>query len=287
MTFRRVATLGLWLVALFAQPVLAQEEGSMFQRYRPPPKGTSDTYIVTLSTTGALEPRFPGSDKASLNFFPSLSYRRSDEPPRFTSVDDGASISIIDDPTFRFGPVFRLQSGRYLTDDRRLFGLRKLDYDIESGFFLEYWPLTFIRARFEVRHGFRDNTGFVGNGGVDFVYPVGNLEFSAGPRIYMGDQRYNDRYFGVRPFEAILSGGRLFPYRPDGGFTGVGALAAVTYKWNQTWATTAYVNYKRLVDDVADSPIVTRIGSKDQFTVGMKVSYSFSYTPGSGLAFLR
>ena len=287
MTFWRAFALGSWLLALVAQPVLAQEE-TMFQRYRPPPKGTSDTYIVTLSASGALEPRFPGSDKATLNVFPSLSYRRSDEPPRFAAVDDGASISIIDDPTFRIGPVFRLQSGRYLSDDRRLFGLRKLDFDVESGLFIEYWPLTFIRARMEVRHGFRGSTGFVGNGGVDVVVPFGgSFVFAAGPRIYLGDERYNDRFFGVRPFEAALSRGRFFAYSPDGGFNGVGAIGALTYRWSPTWAATAYVNYKRLVGDVADSPLVTRgTGSKDQLTVGLRISYSFSYTPGSGLASL-
>ena len=276
MTFLRAA-LVLALATLGAVPGLAQETGSMFQRYRPPAKGTSDTYVVTLSATGALEPRFPGSDKASGNFFPSLSYRRSDEPARFSSVDDGISISIIDDPTFRVGPVFRYQSGRFLSDDRRLFGLRKLDFDIESGLFIEYWPLTFIRARIEARHGFRESSGFVGNAGVDLVEPYGRFVFSAGPRIYLGDQRYVDRYFGVRPTEALLNPFKLFPFRPDGGVTGVGALGAVTYTFSETWAATGYINYKRLVGDVADSPIVRRIGSSDQITLGLKLSYSFQY----------
>ena len=61
---------------------------------------------------------------------------------------------------------------------------------------------------------------------------------------------------------------------PEAGVTG-----AVTYQWNESWSTTGYVNYKRLVGDVADSPIVTRIGSANQFTFGAKVSYSFGFTP--------
>lgn len=276
MTFRKAA-LALALM-ITAAPAWAQESGGMLQRYRPPAKGTSDTYIVTLSGTGAIEPRFPGSDKASGTFFPSLSYRRSDEPARFTSVDDGASISIIDDPTFRVGPVFRFQSGRYLADDRQLLGLRKLNYDVESGLFLEYWPLTFIRARIEARHGFRDNSGFVGNVGVDLIAPIDRFTFSIGPRLNFGDQRYLDRYFGVRPFEAAASG-RVFPFRADGGLYSVGVLGAVTYTWNETWATTGFVGYNRLVNDAADSPIVTRIGSRDQVTVGAKISYSFNFTP--------
>lgn len=278
----RIAALGLALAVLVAETAAAQDAMGMLQRYRPPPRGTSDTYIVTLSGTGAFEPRFPGSDKATTAFFPSLSFRRADEPPRFAAVDDGASISFYEDPSFRIGPVFRYQSGRYLKDDRRLLGLRKVDWDIESGLFLEYWPLTFIRARIEARHGFRETSGFIGQGGVDLVLPSGPFVFSAGPRLYLGDQRYHDQFFGVRPFEAALNP-LLFAYRPRGGLTAVGALGAVTYTWNETWATTAFVNYKRLMDDPADSPIVTRIGSRDQLTIGARISYSFSYTPGRGL----
>ena len=281
--FFRMAAMAAALVGLSAVSASAQSEPvGLFQQYRPPPAGTSDTFVVTLSGTAAFEPRFPGSDKATVNFLPSLSYRRSDEPRRFAAVDDGASISIIDDPSFRFGPVFRVQAGRYLDDDRRLFGLRKLGWDVEPGVFVEYWPLTFLRARAEIRHGFRDGTGFVGNAGVDLVAPVEQFVFSIGPRVYFGDDRYVDRYFGVRPGEAVLNP-RLFAFKPDGGLTGVGGLGAVTYRWNETWATTAFVNYKRLVNDVADSPIVTRIGSPDQFSVGLRVSYSFTYNANTGL----
>ena len=248
------------------------------RNYMPPPTGTSDTYIVTLSANGVLSPSFPGSNHMTGIVYPALSFRRSDEPARFTAPDDGISISFLDNPMFRIGPVFRYQSGRYLSDDRRLFGLRKLNADIESGLFVEYWPLSFIRARLEVRHGFRDDSGFIGDIGVDFVQPYDKFVFSLGPRFTFGDDEYVKRYFGVTPAEAVLNG-RVSAYRPDGGLKSVGALAAVTYTWNETWATTGYVGYNRLVGDVADSPIVTRIGSRDQITVGAKLSYSFSFTP--------
>lgn len=276
MTFR-TAVLASALVFSSFLPATGQEE-SMMQRYRPAPKGTSDTYIVTLTGNALAGPSYPGADKATGAFYPSLSYRRSDEPLRFSAPDDGISFSIVDDPSVRFGPVFRFQSGRYLQEDRQLFGLRKRDFDVESGLFVEYWPLTFIRARLELRHGFRDDSGFAGNVGVDVVQPFGRFVFSAGPRVYFGDQRYVDRYFGVRPFEAAING-RVTPFYPEAGVTGVGGVGAVTYTWNETWATTGYVSYNRLVRDAADSPIVTKLGSVDQITVGAKLSYSFNFTP--------
>ena len=58
-----------------------------------------------------------------------------------------------------------------------------------------------------------------------------------------------------------------------------GLLGSASYKWNDTWSTTGYAGYNRLVDQAAASPIPRRLGSLDQFTVGASVSYSFAYAP--------
>jgi outer membrane protein len=270
------------LLALLAPmalcPTLGLAADLSWHEYTPPARGTSDTYIVTLTGNAQFKPSFPGSNKLTGMGYPSLSFRRSDEPARFTAPDDGISISFLDTPSVRIGPVVRLESGRYLQDDRRLFGLRKVPWDPEVGAFIEYWPLAFIRARVELRHGTRDGIGFVGNAGVDLVKTYNKFTFSLGPRITFADDDYVRTYFGVKAFEAALNG-RLTAYRPGGGLTSAGALGAVTYAWNDTWATTGYVGYNRLVSDAADSPIVKRFGSKDQFTVGASVSYSFNFNP--------
>lgn len=244
----------------------------------PLPKGSSDTYIVTLTANGQFEPTFPGSDKLTGMIYPAISIRRADEPPRFAAPDDGFSVSFLDTSNFRIGVVGRYQSGRYLDDDRRLFGLHKIPWDVELGGFVEYWPVSWVRARLELRHGVRDSIGFVGNAGIDFVRRVDKFTFSLGPRMAFADSDYNQTYFGVRPYEAALNG-RVTPYRAAGGINSFGALGAVTYQWNENWATTAYAGYNRLVSHAADSPIVQRIGSENQFTVGASVSYSFAWNP--------
>lgn len=271
------------ILALATSCPLAAAAQEGLTRFRPPPRGTSDIYIVTLSATGAAAPAYPGADRATGLFFPSLNYRRADEPQRFLAPDDGASISIIEDPSFRFGPVFRFQSGRNRRDDRALTGIRNRQYDVESGLFLEYWPLTFLRARAEVRHGFRDDSGFTGNLALDVIQEFGQVQASIGPRLALSDRRQTNRYFGVNQTDAFFNP-LVYAYRPDGGVTSVGGLAAVTYRWSPAWATTGFVGYDRIVSDAARSPITRRIGSDDQVTVGLRVSYSFSYTAGTGLA---
>jgi outer membrane scaffolding protein for murein synthesis (MipA/OmpV family) len=244
----------------------------------PLPRGSSETYIVTLTANGQFQPTFPGSDKLTGMVYPAISIRRADEPPRFAAPDDGFSFSFLDSTKLRIGFVGRYDSGRYLDDDRRLFGLHKVPWDVELGGFIEYWPVSWVRARIELRHGTRDGIGFVGNAGIDFVRRLDRFTFSLGPRMTFADTEYNREYFGVNLLEAALNG-RVTPYRPQGGINSFGALGAVTYQWNDTWATTGYVGYNRLVSNAADSPIVRRIGSENQFTVGASISYSFAWNP--------
>ena len=279
----RFAALCLAPLALGSVAASAADLGSL--RTMRPGAGDSDSYVVTLTGNGQFVPRFPGSDKLGGFYYPAVNIRRVNEPPRFAAPDDGFSFSLIDDdPAIRIGPVMRVQAGRYLSDDRRLFGLRKINWSVEPGGFLEYFPVSFIRARVEARYSLNGVEGFVGNAGIDFIAPYQRFTLSLGPRISFADADYVRRYFGVRPAEAAISP-ILAAYRPGGGLMSAGLLGAVTYTWNPTWSTTGYAGYNRLVDDAARSPITRRVGSADQLIFGASVSYSFNYTPGQGLTF--
>ncbi len=232
-------------------------------------------WIVTIKGNVKLGPSYPGADDFSVFGYPSLSLRRAGTPERFSAPDDGLSFSFLEESALRIGVVGRFQGGRYLEDDRRLFGLQKIDWAVEPGVFVEYWPVGFLRARAEVRRGFNGHEGFVADLGLDLVQKFGAFTFSAGPRLALGDAEFTRTYFGVTPFEAALNG-MVTPYRPSGGITSVGATAGVTYDWSEQWSTTAFVSYKRLVSDAADSPIVKRFGSENQIGLGLTISYSFA-----------
>jgi MipA family protein len=231
-------------------------------------------WIVTLKANLQLQPSYPGADDVSFVGYPSLSFRRAGTVERFSAPDDGLSFSFIDDSALRFGAVGRFQGGRDLEDDRRLFGLNKIDWAVEPGLFVEYWPVEFLRARAEVRHGINGHDGFVADLGLDLVQTFGAFTVSAGPRLSLGDSEFTRTYFGVTPVEAALNG-QVEAYRPSGGITSVGATASASYNWSEQWSTTAFVSYKRLVGDAADSPIVQEFGSENQVGLGLTVSYSF------------
>ncbi len=232
-------------------------------------------WIVTVKGNLRVGPAYPGADDLSFIGYPSLSFRRAGTVERFSAPDDGLSFSFLDDSALRFGVVGRFQGGRYYEDNEELIGLKKVKWAIEPGVFAEYWITDFLRARAELRHGVNGHHGFVADLGLDVVQTFGAVTFSVGPRLSLGDSDFTRTYFGVSPEEAAANG-RVSAYRPSGGITSVGATASASYNWSEQWATTAFVTYKHLVSDAADSPIVKEFGSENQIGVGLTVSYSFS-----------
>ena len=55
----------------------------------------------------------------------------------------------------------------------------------------------------------------------------------------------------------------------------IGAGAQVRYQWTPQWEVRSYVEYSRLMGDVASSPLVSERGSRDQVMFGLSASYSF------------
>jgi outer membrane scaffolding protein for murein synthesis (MipA/OmpV family) len=242
------------------------------------PAPVASGYIVTVTGDLQAAPRFPGSDRMTVFPYPGLDWRRVGEPERFKSPDDGISFPLYETPMFSFGPTARFVGERNPKHDHDFTGLHKVDFTIEGGAFLEFWPVEFLRARAEIRQGINGHEGLVGNVGLDFVQRAGGFTFSIGPRLALGDTEFTREYFGVTPIEAALNG-RVTPFRPEGGVTSVGGLASVRYKWSEQWSTTVYGGYDRLVGDAGRSPVSRVLGSRDQYTVGAQLSYSF-YFPG-------
>jgi outer membrane scaffolding protein for murein synthesis (MipA/OmpV family) len=232
-------------------------------------------WIVTVTANGVVGPRYPGSDEFSFIAFPSFSFRHVGEPKRFTTPDDGFSLPVYDTATLRAGFTGRFRGGRYLDDDWRLFGFKDVNWAVEPGLFVEFWPLEMLRLRAELRRGVNGHDGTVGDLGMDLVGRFGRFTASAGPRMALGDQEFMQTYFGVKPFEAAANG--FVPaYFPSGGVASVGIATALSYDWSEQWSTTVSASYNRLVGDAADSPIVKQLGSENQFKFGASVSYSFS-----------
>lgn len=237
----------------------------------------SGGWTITLKANAIAGPKYPGASDLGFLAYPSGSIRRAGTDAGFSAPDDGLGIALYETASFRLGPVVRYQPGRYDGSDSRLRGIRDARWAIEPGVFAELWPMPqTLRARFEIRRGFRGHEGAIATFGLDLVQHLGNWTFSAGPRAHVADSDYMRSYFGVTQRDAAWNP-RVAPYRPGGGLRSVGAVAAVGYRLGENWSATVHAGYERLADRPGNSPIVKAFGSRNQVNFGATLSYSFAW----------
>ena len=89
----------------------------------------------------------------------------------------------------------------------------------------------------------------------------------------LSDDKFHDAYFSVRPEDAGPSG--LPAFDAKAGIQGVGATMGYSRQFTERWGIYSYASYERLVGDAADSPIVRTLGSRNQLSGGIALSYTF------------
>jgi outer membrane protein len=217
-------------------------------------------------------PSYPGSDSVDIGPYIDFSRTRGDEPFDFEAPDQSFGISIGDGDGFSFGPVANFEGSRTAEDVGA--ALPKVGFTIEVGGFAQAYLGENFRLRGEVRKGIGGHDGWIGMGSADFVMRDGDeWLFSIGPRVTWSDDKYHDAWFGVAPEDSAPSG--LPAYDPDGGIHAYGATASTVTQISGRWGLSAYAKYDRLVGDAADSPIVLTYGSRDQFSFGAGLTYTF------------
>jgi outer membrane scaffolding protein for murein synthesis (MipA/OmpV family) len=235
----------------------------------------AESWIVDVGAQVSLTPPYEGADKDTVQPAPTFIIRRASQPRRFTPPDDGSSIAIIATRHLDIGPVVRIREDR--SDHGDLEGLNKVRTAIEPGLFMDVWPFEWLRGRVEARRGVVGHEGWVGDLGLDLIYSGSHWEASLGPRIGWGDSRYMKTYFGVTPEEAARAPVIDTAYTPKAGQRYTGLEAAVSYRISRGWRVIYGAGYQRLASQAADSPIVQRAGSPNQYITSLGFSYRFGF----------
>lgn len=254
--FMRDLSLIVVAAMLAATPVAAQETGR----------------TVTVGAGAQLTPEFPGADSYTFVPLPVVDIRRRGDPVRFGAADQSLGFRLFGNPRgFSFGPVLGFQRER--TEDDVGAPVGDIDFTFEPGAFVQFWAGPSVRLRAEARRGLGGHEGWVGDLGADLVLRDHATIFGIGPRLRWSDSDYQQAYFGVSPAAAAASA--LPAFSPDGGIYGIGAIAGVDHRFDRRWGIYGYAGYDRLVGDAADSPIVEVLGSRNQFSAGIALTYSF------------
>ena len=182
---------GLALSALICAPAPAMAEGGLFGWIH-------GDWALKLGATGMVAPDFEGSRKYMFSATPIISLGKAGPEARFTSRNDGISISLYDTGAFRAGINGKFIFGRDDGDSDSLRGIDPVRFGGELGGFAEVYPTDWLRVRGEVRHGIRSHDGIVADISADaFMDVTETIRVSAGPRMTVASADYFDAYYGV------------------------------------------------------------------------------------------
>lgn len=251
-----------------------------------------------LGGGGALVPDYPGSDDYEVLPIPALRFDWSSDgatPPTtgfstdFGLVDarvafpDGLDVGIarLSTPsrhfTLRLGGGYRF--GRNDDENAALDGMGDIGGQGLARISIGSEPAN-PRA-IGVHFGLKYETDVTNETGADtFSLYVGN-KFALSPSTTLNvtgtatwaDGDYTQSYFGVSDLQASRS--RYDRFDAGAGIADVGLDARLNYAFTDHWLLFGSVGYSRLTGDAADSPIVDKEGSADQFRATTGFAYRF------------
>lgn len=269
------------LALLAASPALAQEA---------PPE---DAASILIGGGVATVPEYEGA--GSNRVVPVPAAIGSIGGFSFTVIGNRASVDLIPNQPgpvwdFQAGPIGVINFNRTSIkniDDPRVRALGELDTAIELGGYVgigKTGVLTSDYDKLSVSVSYRHDVSNVHKSGVwtpsiNYVTPLSRKAlvglFASADRV---EGRYARTYFGVTPAGALASG--LPTYTPRGGWKDVtvGGMAGVSLTGDLVEGGLMLVGggiYRRLMNDFADTPIVSIAGKRDQWTGAVGLAYRF------------
>jgi MipA family protein len=228
--------------------------------------------IVRVALGPEIIPDHVGADGVKFAPYVNVDLKREGKQFHFEAPDESTGIGLIDIGPFELGPALALESKR--KSSRFPVPIPEVSRTFEAGAFAQVYLAKSFRVRGEVRKGLGGHDGWISHLSADFIARRGDdYVFSIGPRLSWADEDYQQAYFGVTPAVSAASG--LPVFNADSGVRGAGGTTSLSYQFNPDWGIQAYGRYERLVGDAGRSPLIRTYGSRDQFSAGLALSYTF------------
>lgn len=273
MTYRKTKSLKVVALMLAGLGVAAGVPASAQSPSAQAEETADSAHRRTRIALGAqIGPKFPGSDEVSISPYFDLARARGDDLFKFEAPDESFGLILLRAGKLEVGPSLGIEGKRRKKDLDA--PLPKIGWSLEVGGFAQLRLSESFRVRSELRKGVTGHKGWVGVLSADYIRrDADQWLVSVGPRLTVGNRRHQDTYFGIEPEDAIVAG--LEPYEADAGIQSVGAAGGFNRQLTPRWGIVGYAKYDRLVGDAAKSPIVRDLGSRNQLSGGLALSYTF------------
>ena len=281
---RRFACVALAL-GCFGSPALAQSASTEL----PSPEEIASKDTFTVGVGGAFVPDYEGSDNYRL--IPAGAVRGRVGGISFTTrglylyvdvIPQGSGIDL------DVGPIAGVRlnrTGHIKEDVVNLLPDRNTAFEVGGFAGLSFHGLTnpydTLGVRLDVLHDVgnaHESTTFSPN--LDFSTPLSRTTYvsaSLGAEFVSG--KFADYYFSVPPTESLISGGVLPVFDADGGMknwkAGVLLNQSLSGDLLHGFSLFGTANYSRLVGDFKRSPIVSEVGSANQWLGAAGLAYTW------------
>jgi outer membrane scaffolding protein for murein synthesis (MipA/OmpV family) len=231
----------------------------------------TSTWSVVIGAGGGYGPDYEGADDYEFQPIPFLSIVYDD----FAFVNGtSAGLNLITFDGLKAGPIARYSFGRDEDDNRALDGLGDVDDSIEIAGFVNYEVGIWSAGLTVVQDVGGGHEGLLAEASAGISVPfTDTLKSSLEGSASWASEDYMETYFGISPQQSARSG--LEAFDADAGFKDVAVTLGLDYMVTESIGLSGRAQYKRLLNDAADSPLVQDKGSADQFFGGLFVTYSF------------
>ncbi|GAA6159009.1 hypothetical protein NBRC116589_11830 [Ruegeria sp. HU-ET01832] len=224
-------------------------------------------------------PEHIGSEKNEIGFAPFGRYSWGKN--RYIALEvNYASMNLLEHRNWRFGPAGMWRFGRKDVDDPVVNELPDIDGSLEVGFFGAFEQVgEDPRDRWwfggNITQGITgDNNGYTITASVRRWMPIGRFSaFGLSLGTTYGSSDYMDTFFSVDTTGSDASGLPVFQARS--GIRDVRVAAIFMQPVSRKWVIGGGLLYSRLLEDAANSPIVSQRGDPDQLVFGFGLARGF------------
>jgi MipA family protein len=264
--------LALWVVPLLATPAASADD--LFGG-TPPAVEQQPDWRFTLGGGAGFGPDYEGSDDYSFSPVPvaSVSYKN------LVFIEGpSARVNVLgflgEDFPVMAGPLIAYNGGRDNKDNKALDKLGDIDGGVDVGGFVgsQLGPVeigvTFLRELGD------DRNGALADFSLGYSQPLGeSFVATLGATASWANDDYMQDHFGITAAQAAASG--YSKYDGEAGFKSLGLNVGAMYMINEQFSVGGNLGYTRLLDNAADSPIVEKEGSADQYMGSVMAIFQF------------
>jgi len=227
-------------------------------------------------------PDYEGSDDYTFGLAPFARYNFKGQARYLLLNAFELQCNLLNHPWLRLGPSLNYRFGRDDgVEDDVVKRMEEIDGTLEGGGFVgvEFIDGANPRKRFLASVDFLgdlsgSHDGYTILASARFWYPLSRMfDFGMGVSTTYASGNFMSTYFSVSQRDADRTG--LPVYDADSGFKDVRLLPALVMHLSEKWHLGVGVQYRRLLGDAEDSPVVDERGSADQWIVGAGVAYSW------------